>query len=386
MAILRRFELARQYCSTTGTTGALVLGTAVPGYLTYAQAGAVDGDTVTYSAREGTNSEVGWGVYSTPPQITRNVIKSTNGDLPIDLAGSSEVFCGVHANDFGTGANQALLLDDAGKVPNTDPLLYNVKRRGLVRSLTSAGSVGAADRDALIFVSGAFTLSHTITAAVAGPGFRYTVRNLANNSTVTIDPAGSDAIEGAATLGCLAKQTFDVVSDGSSTWWVVGRQNIVLLDTYDVVTPVPNVIFNLPPDYFDFEVTIGNWTTAGTGPLIMQFTGVSSGYYHQMMYSNQALLQSVFRSNYGYVEIAPTAGADIGRGRGTVYIYPGAPGTPASFQTNTGAVASGIGDSYMALCSGYISTFGRQVGLAFSPSGGGGNVTTGRFTLTGRCR
>jgi hypothetical protein len=385
MAILKRFELARQYCSTVGTTGPLVLGAAVPGYLTYAQAGAVDGDNVTYSAREGTNSEVGWGVYSTPAQITRNIIKSSNGDLPIDLAGNSEVFCGVHANDFGIGANQALLLDDTGKVPNSDPLLYNVKRRGLVRSLTSAGSIGAADRDALIFVSGTFTLSHTITAAAAGAGFRYTVRNLANNSTVTIDPAGSDTIEGAATLGCLAKQSFDVVSDGASTWWVVGRQNVVLLDTNEVVTPVSNIVFTLPPDYFDFEVMIGNWTCAASGPLLMQFTGVASGYYHQMIYSNQATLQSVFRSNYNYVEISPAAAVDVGRGRGTVYLYPGGPGgTPASFQTNSGAVASGIGDSYMAICSGYIATAGRQTGIAFSPSAG--NMTAGRFTLTGRCR
>jgi hypothetical protein len=136
MAILKRFELARQYCSTTGT-GPLVLGAAVPGYLTYAQAGAVNGDTVTYSIRDGVNSEVGWGPYGAGPSITaRNVIKSTNANLPINLSGSSDVFCGVHAADFGVAANQALLLDDTGKIPAVDGTLITgvVKIAGSIMS------------------------------------------------------------------------------------------------------------------------------------------------------------------------------------------------------------------------------------------------------------
>jgi hypothetical protein len=127
MAILKRFELARQYCSTTGT-GPLVLGAAVPGYLTYAQAGAVVGDAVTYSIRDGASSEVGWGPYSAGPSIARNVLKSTNNNLPLDLSGNAEVFCGVHASDFGVAANQALLLDDTGKIPAVDA--SQIQKRG----------------------------------------------------------------------------------------------------------------------------------------------------------------------------------------------------------------------------------------------------------------
>jgi hypothetical protein len=118
---IKRVELARVYSSTTGTGSPITLGSAVPGYLTFAQAGVVNGDTVNYSIRDGVNSEVGSGPYSsTGPTLTRNVYKSTNADAPLNLSGNQEVFIGPRAADFGTGANQALLLDDTGKIPAVD--------------------------------------------------------------------------------------------------------------------------------------------------------------------------------------------------------------------------------------------------------------------------
>lgn len=85
-------NLARMLTATTGT-GTITLGSAVTGMLSFAAAGAEDGKTYFYAIRDGANSEVGYGVYtSSGTTFTRNVIKSTNSDNPISLSGTAEIF------------------------------------------------------------------------------------------------------------------------------------------------------------------------------------------------------------------------------------------------------------------------------------------------------
>ena len=57
------YNLARMTTTTTGT-GDITLGTAVSGYLSFADAGVLDGDVVSYGIKDGTDSEVGTGVYT----------------------------------------------------------------------------------------------------------------------------------------------------------------------------------------------------------------------------------------------------------------------------------------------------------------------------------
>ena len=86
-------NLARVSSATTGT-GTLTLGAAVSGFLTFADAGVVDGETVTYAIRDGANSEIGRGVYTASgTTLSRAVIyESTNGGSAISCSGSQEVF------------------------------------------------------------------------------------------------------------------------------------------------------------------------------------------------------------------------------------------------------------------------------------------------------
>lgn len=93
-------NLARMSTATTGT-GTITLGAAVTGFLSFAAAGIADGQTVLYAIRDGANSEVGYGVYtSAGTTLTRNVIKSTNSDNAISLSGSAEVFIAPLAESF----------------------------------------------------------------------------------------------------------------------------------------------------------------------------------------------------------------------------------------------------------------------------------------------
>src|SRR5215510_12076465 len=95
------YNLARMTTATTGS-GPITLGPAAPSFLTFAQAGAQDGDTVTYAIEEGQSREIGRGVYTdgATPSLTRNVLRSTNGNNPINLAGNAQVAITAAAEDF----------------------------------------------------------------------------------------------------------------------------------------------------------------------------------------------------------------------------------------------------------------------------------------------
>ena len=94
-------NLARVVSATTGT-GTLTLGAAVSGFLLFADAGVADGETVTYAIRDGANSEIGRGVYTTSgTTLTRaSILESTNGGAAINCSGSQEVFITVSAEDI----------------------------------------------------------------------------------------------------------------------------------------------------------------------------------------------------------------------------------------------------------------------------------------------
>ncbi len=96
------FNLARVFTATTGT-GTMTLGNAVQGWLTFANAGALDGDSVEYSINDGSNSEKGAGIYnSAGPTISRLFIySSTNSNNAISLSGNAQVFCDASAQNLG---------------------------------------------------------------------------------------------------------------------------------------------------------------------------------------------------------------------------------------------------------------------------------------------
>lgn len=99
MASLR--DLARVSTATTGT-GTVTLGAAVAGFLSFANAGVQDGERVTYAIKDGSNSELGRGVYtSSGTTLTRaTILASTNSGGAISLSGSAQVFITAAAEDF----------------------------------------------------------------------------------------------------------------------------------------------------------------------------------------------------------------------------------------------------------------------------------------------
>jgi hypothetical protein len=78
--------------ATTGT-GAVTLGSALPGFQSFADGGILNGDVVFYVIEEGTAWEIGTGTYtSSGTTMSRTVAESSNADALLNLTGAAQVY------------------------------------------------------------------------------------------------------------------------------------------------------------------------------------------------------------------------------------------------------------------------------------------------------
>src|ERR1700757_589448 len=91
-------DQVREVSDTTGAGASIHLTGAVPPWGSFATAFAT-GDQIEYAIADGiANSETAWGVYDAVAKtLTRNTIKSTNGNAPINLSGNQQIYCDLSA-------------------------------------------------------------------------------------------------------------------------------------------------------------------------------------------------------------------------------------------------------------------------------------------------
>jgi Cu/Ag efflux protein CusF len=202
------YNLVRVYTNTTGQDD-LILGSAVSGFLTFAEANVQNGGTVSYGIKDGNYSEVGTGVYtSSTSTLTRNVLASNDGGDKLFLSGTAEVFITILAQDIPT--TTASLSDSSNKRFVTDAQLTVIGN-------TSGTNTG--DQN----LSGYFLKStddlDDITAGTTNLHFTDTLKNkldgIATGAEVNVN-ADWNAVSGDALI--LNKptipSTFDNLTDG----------------------------------------------------------------------------------------------------------------------------------------------------------------------------
>lgn len=196
-------DMARMTTGTTGT-GIITLGSAAQSFLTFAQAGVANGQTVRYLIEDPPNREVGTGVYtSAGTTLSRTVLFSTNSNNPINLSGVAQV------------ALTALAEDITNKTGDT---LTGALNWATAVTISSAATVniGAAASNYII-ITGTTTITAFDTIAQgAQRRLRFAgALTLAHNATSLI-------CIGAANILTAADDVADFISEGGGNWRMIG--------------------------------------------------------------------------------------------------------------------------------------------------------------------
>lgn len=267
MAAVKLYNLARMTSSTAGT-GTLTLGSAVAGFLSFANAGVSDGDVVRYAIKDGSSSEIGYGTYTASgTTLTRTVLKSTNSNTLLALSGSEEVFITPAAEDFmqvagwglGTvslpsifpvgGTNTGIWFANTGAV--------NIAASGVGRvqidtafALTSTATPGWSfgpngTTNPTLMLDGSVASAATgmaITAAAAGAGVVVAVISSGTNENLRLDAKGSGTVTVNATgtgditlgrnsnipLGAVATPSLYFTGDSNTGLWSPAADTVAL--------------------------------------------------------------------------------------------------------------------------------------------------------------
>jgi hypothetical protein len=208
---------AKMSTSTTGT-GTITLGSALSGYQTFAQAGITNGQTVRYAIEDGTNFEIGSGVYtSSGTTLTRSVTESSNSDSAITLSGSAEVFVTATVADL-------FINDGASNLTTTGV--------GTFASLDISGDVdvdGTTNLDA-VDIDGAVNIAADLTIASTNKIlFNDASQFIQGSSTTVLTIAATDEIDLTAT-------TIDINGAVALNGAITGATNITLSGELDAAT------------------------------------------------------------------------------------------------------------------------------------------------------
>jgi hypothetical protein len=198
MATAKLYNGARMHTATTGT-GTITLSTAVSGFLTFAQAGVSNGETVSYSIKDGVQLEVGRGVYtSSGTSLTRSVLKSTNSNSAITLSGAAEVMITALAEDFDINdftAETAPALADLVEIFDASA---SAKRKMTLENLLNVINLITTDSSPDVFADYLLTYDTSGTASKKVLASLFMRRKLTANTNFYVRSDGSNSNNGLA--------------------------------------------------------------------------------------------------------------------------------------------------------------------------------------------
>jgi hypothetical protein len=256
---------------------------------------------------------------------------------------------------------------------------------------SAPATIGLGDRNKYIEYTGTLDLTQAFTAAATlGNGFVVHVRNL-GTGIITLDPNGSETIDGSTTLKILPQQDFSVICNGTN-FTTRNYRHVVLLQTTTISAGASNLIFTLPKGYKHFIVKgtgiINNTGTTALDNLAMRVsTDGGSSYFSTAVYQRSFSFVSgtstlTSGSNSGETQtyiLFDMAGSLIYGTAFEMFFYPSIDGTVApNWFCNFNTFASGSSFVAGGKASGVVSINARVNAITLYPQAnnfGGGIVT-----------
>lgn len=191
------FDMVRVSVIGSPGLGRIYLGPAVAGFQTFAQAGAQDGDSVSYNAQNppGTVWEVGHAVYhaTNPPSLSRGPLFSSNGSQAIYLNDTAIVWGTILAEDVGSGGGATGATGPSGPTGPTGPGVGATGPTGPTGAsvnLHSPGPIGD-----VMPGTGAFT-TLSVTEAISSVNASFLSINVPNGEALRINNPGTAVAAG----------------------------------------------------------------------------------------------------------------------------------------------------------------------------------------------
>lgn len=211
---------AKVATATVGT-GTLTLGSAEPGFQSFAAAGVLDGDIVRYVIEDGDAWEIGEGLYTASgTTLSRTVLESSNADTAISLSGEAVVYISTAAEDIFSGS-----YTDLEDVPTEFPPAAHTQAISTITGLQGAldGKATAAQgalADTSVQPSATQTLTNkTLDGMVISNGYRETVFTITGTSHALSPDNGSI-------------QSWDLTANStlSKGAWASGQSVLLMVD------------------------------------------------------------------------------------------------------------------------------------------------------------
>ena len=351
-------NLVRVTTATTGT-GTITLGSAVSGYLTFAQGGVNDGETVYYAISDGANSEIGTGGYtSSGTTLTRSVITSTNSNSAISLSGSAQVFISPPASAWRevlTGARTYYVRTDGSDSNNG---LANTSG-GAFLTIQKAVNVVTDTLDTAGFAvtiqvgAGTYTGAISMSRPVVGGGTLTLTGDTTTPSNVTLSPTNVSAALMVSNRGvALSIQGFKITTT-TAGHGIFGNAG-------GVVNVTGNVDFGaVPTNYAHIIAQYGGVVNINVGYLI---SGAAS--YHMRSEIAGSMIQSIAVATVT-ISGSPAFGTAFAYADTNATIY-------AILMTYSGTVT---GKRYSSTLNSVINTAGS--GANYFPGNSAGTTATG---------
>ena len=200
-----------------------------------------NGEALIYKSGDWENGAVAYADVSGTPTLATVATTGAYSDLSGTPSLATVATTGAYSDlsglptlgtaaalDVGTSATNVVQLDGSARLPAVDgSLLTNLPSGGSAPSVTVSSpstsqtlSAPSGIEEVYIYTPSTAISVNLVAAATCGSGFKYQIKNRSAN-TITIDPNGSETVDGSATFALSTQEaSLTLITDGSS-WFII---------------------------------------------------------------------------------------------------------------------------------------------------------------------